>query len=315
MGRRRHRADRRDISGVLLLDKPLGISSNAALQQVIRLFQARKGGHTGALDPLASGMLPICLGEATKLSSWLLDADKHYEVTAKLGIATATGDAEGEVIREMDVPEFDGQRLDAVLQRFRGDIMQVPPMYSALKRGGRPLYALAREGKVVEREARPVSIHRLVVTSIDATGFSLQVSCSKGTYIRTLVEDVAHAMGSCGHVTMLRRSHVDPYVEQRMYAPEELEATAVAGLDALDALLVPVDQALRHWPSVMLDASQSARIVHGQALDWPGAGDDSNCRIYSSAGKFIGLGQVSGGRLLPRRLMAQVRQERAQEQR
>ncbi len=306
MGRRRKRPGSRDVSGVLLLDKPLGMSSNAALQQVIRLFKARKGGHTGALDPLASGMLPICLGEATKLSSWLLDADKHYAVTARLGMATATGDTEGEVVQEMDIPTFDRQRLEAVLQQFRGDIMQVPPMYSALKRDGRPLYELAREGKVVAREPRPVSISRLVVTNIDQQGFSLEVSCSKGTYIRTLVEDIAAALGSCGHVTMLRRRHVDPYEGRDMVPLTELESLAAKGYEALDALLLPVDQALLHWPAVTLDAAQSARIGHGQALDWPGGTDNARCRIYSASGRFIGLGQFSEGKLLPRRLMTQT---------
>lgn len=303
MGRRRKRPGCRDVSGVLLLDKPLGITSNAALQRVLHFTQACKGGHTGALDPLASGMLPMCLGEATKLSSWLLDADKHYAVTAQLGIATATGDVEGEVVREADIPVFDKARLEAILQQFRGDIMQVPPMYSALKRNGRPLYELAREGKVVEREARPVRISRLVATNINAAGFSLEVSCSKGTYIRTLVEDISKAIGSCGHVTMLRRRHVDPYEGKQMYTLKVLEAVAAKGAAALDALLLPMDQALLHWPSVTLDGAQSERIVHGQALEWADETKDSNCRIYSATGRFIGLGQLTGNRLLPKRLM------------
>lgn len=307
MGRRgRRQRHCRDVSGILLLDKPGGISSNAALQKVISLFQACKGGHTGALDPLATGMLPICLGEGTKLSSWLLDADKHYEVTAKLGIATTTGDTEGEVVREMSLPELDSSRLEQVLARFRGEIMQVPPMYSALKRDGRPLYELAREGKVVDREARPVTIHALALVTLRQDSFSLRVSCSKGTYIRTLVEDIAAALGSCAHVTQLRRTHADPFEGQRMITLEELEAVGAQGASELDAVLIPLDKALLNWPSVALDEAQSQRIVHGQVLDWPEPpGAQSHCKLYGPGQRFLGIGEVAEGKLHPRRLMAQ----------
>ncbi len=307
MSRRPKRRHYRDVSGVLLLDKPLGLTSNAVLQELIHLFKARKGGHTGALDPLASGMLPICFGDATKVSSYLLDADKHYQVTARLGEATATGDAEGEVVECLPVPGFDASSLQGVLERFVGDILQVPPMYSALKRGGRPLYELARDGKVVEREPRPVAIRKISLLDFDASHFTLAVSCSKGTYIRTLVEDIAQAMDTVGHVVMLRRTHVDPYAGQEMRTLEELQRLAAeGGLAALDACLTPVDQALTDWPRVQLDARQSQHILHGRILDWPDQPNGSaRCRIYSVSGDFIGLGEIAGNQLFPRRLMAQ----------
>jgi len=302
MVRRRRRRQGRDVSGVLLLDKPQGMTSNAALQRVLRLFRAAKGGHTGALDPLATGMLPICLGEATKLSSHLLAADKHYRVTARLGTATDTGDADGEVVAERPVPPFDAAALEAVLGGFRGEIQQVPPMYSALKRNGRPLYELAREGRVVERAPRAVTISRLEATAIEPRGFTLEVSCSKGTYIRTLVEDIAEALGSCGHVIRLRRHHVDPYGDQPMRTLDEIEALAARGLEALDALLIPVDQALPHWSAVSLNAADAARIAHGEALAW--SGKSRHCRIYGPDDRFLGLGEICDGMLYPRRLMA-----------
>ena len=305
MARRKRRG--RNVSGVLLLDKPQGLTSNAALQRVLRIYRARKGGHTGSLDPLATGMLPICLGEATKLSSWLLDADKHYEVTARLGEATDTGDAEGEIVRSCEIPEFDTASLEPVLARFRGEIMQVPPMYSALKRDGRPLYELAREGKVVEREARPVTISRLVLTELLPDGFTLEVSCSKGTYIRTLIEDIAEAMGSCGHVSQLRRSSVDPYADERMVTLDEIEQVAEQGFDALDALLIPVDRALSHLPAVSLAVGDAARIGHGQALEWV-AKQEGYRRLYDEEGRFLGIGEVRDDKLHPRRLMAGAEQ-------
>ncbi len=304
MARRGKRRQGRDISGVLLLDKPQGMTSNAALQRVLRLYRARKGGHTGALDPLATGMLPLCLGEATKLSSHLLSADKHYEVTARLGIATDTGDADGKLIAEQPVPPFDEAALEAVLEKFRGEIMQVPPMYSALKRDGRPLYELAREGKTVAREARPVTISRLEIIAIEPAGFTLEVSCSKGTYIRTLVEDIADALGSCGHVVQLRRRHVDPYADRPMHTLDELEALAEQGFEALDALLIPVDQALPHWSAVSLNETDAARIAHGQALEW--SGKSRPCRIYGPGERFLGLGEIRDGLLQPKRLMAGI---------
>ncbi|HFD87876.1 MAG TPA: tRNA pseudouridine(55) synthase TruB [Gammaproteobacteria bacterium] len=306
MSRRPKRRHYRDVHGIVLLDKPVGLSSNAVLQKLIHLFKARKGGHTGALDPLASGMLPVCLGEATKVSSYLLDADKHYRVTARLGIGTATGDAEGEIIEQLPVPVFDINSLQKTLVAFTGEILQVPPMYSALKRDGKPLYELARAGKTVERQPRPVSIRHISVLDFDETGFTLEVSCSKGTYIRTLVEDIAKAMGTVAHVETLRRTHVDPYESREMITFEHLERFAEEGLDRLDACLMPMDQALVRWPSVRLDQSQSRRIVHGAILDWSEDSDPVQCRMYSDQGAFLGLGEILDKRLYPRRLLAQT---------
>src|SRR5690606_13644483 len=235
------RIQRRPVDGILLLDKPAGLSSNAALQKVRYLLRAKKGGHTGSLDPLATGMLPICFGEATKVSGFLLDADKHYRVTCRLGVRTDSADADGAVVETAPVPALDAGRVNEVLARFHGDIQQVPPMYSALKYQGRRLYELARAGESVERAARTVTLHALVLDGMTADSLTLDVRCSKGTYVRTLVEDVAAALGTLAHVVALRRLGVGPYEGQAMVTLAELEARrAQAGNDALDALLLPV---------------------------------------------------------------------------
>ena len=232
----RVRPTRRELHGVLLLDKPLGLTSNDALQKAKRIFVAKKAGHTGSLDPLASGLLPLCFGEATKVSGFLLDADKYYVVSCKLGIRTATADAEGEVTETRPVPALDETVIERALARFRGDILQVPPMYSALRHQGQRLYDLAREGIEVPREARPLTIHELLLTGHTADSLSLEVCCSKGTYIRSLVEDVAEALGTCAHVTLLRRLAVGPFGRGSvMHSLTELEQKAGEGTEVLDA--------------------------------------------------------------------------------
>ena len=213
----------RHLSGVFLLNKPLGLSSNSALQKVRRLFNAQKAGHTGALDPLATGLLPICLGEATKFSHYLLDSTKRYQTTVKLGQTTTTGDVEGEILLQREVPALTAERIEAVLQQFRGDIQQVPPMYSALKRDGRPLYELARQGIEIERQARPVSIYQLTLLDFTQDRLVLEVTCSKGTYIRVLGEDIGEALGCGGHLIHLHRTQTGHFELIPSYTLEYLE--------------------------------------------------------------------------------------------
>lgn len=258
------RIARRQVDGILLLDKPLGLSSNQALQQAKRLFRAEKAGHTGSLDPLATGMLPICFGEATKLCGLLLDSDKSYVALMRLGRRTTTGDAEGEGVAESDTAGVTQSDLEAVRSRFLGTITQIPPMYSALKHEGRRLYELARAGEEVERAPRQVHIHALSFGPLSQGEVEVRVRCSKGTYIRTLVEDLAAAMGQCAHLGALRRESVDPFASQRMYAMEALEQAS--GTPDLDRLLLPLSSAVVGWPSVTLDPLALARMSRGQSV-------------------------------------------------
>ncbi len=297
------RREQRIVDGLLLLDKPVGLTSNAALQRVKRLFRARKAGHTGSLDPLASGMLPICFGQATKLSAYLLDADKTYRVTAKLGERTDTGDADGEVIERSPVSGLERADVEAVLPRFRGAIMQVPPMYSALKKDGKRLYKLAREGHEVERDARPVRIHELEIVSWDPQRPVLRVRCSKGTYVRTLVEDVAAAAGTLGHVAGLRRMSVEPFPEEGLVGMDTLERAADESDAALDAYLRPIDDAIAHWPAVHLNRDQAYYLLRGQPVHARVAQQAGLVRVYGDDRRFLGIGQVAQeGLLAPRRL-------------
>ncbi|MEJ2514498.1 MAG: tRNA pseudouridine(55) synthase TruB [Gammaproteobacteria bacterium] len=291
--------------GVLLLDKPSGISSNAALQRVRRIFGRVKAGHTGSLDPLASGLLPICLGRATRFSGFGLDAAKGYRVTARLGARTDTGDAEGEIVERGPWETVTEDALRQALNGFRGCIQQVPPMYSALKQGGERLYRKARRGETVERPPRPVEIFRLELTAFRPPEFSLEVDCSKGTYVRTLVEDVARAAGSCAHVTVLRRFAVGPFRESDLQSLEVLEALAEQeGPGAVAARLLPPDALLGDLPGVFLPEAEAARIQQGQPASVPTGGTQGMVRIYGPAG-FLGVGrQEAGGRVLPRRMMA-----------
>ncbi|HYW93626.1 MAG TPA: tRNA pseudouridine(55) synthase TruB [Gammaproteobacteria bacterium] len=304
-GRHDKRSQRRAVDGILLLDKPPGMSSNGALQQVKRLFRARKAGHTGNLDPLATGMLPVCMGDATKVSAFLLDAEKRYRVTCTLGARTSTGDTEGEVVETGPVGPEVSERLDAVLACFRGEIRQVPPMYSAVKHRGERLYRLARQGIEVAREPRAVRIHALEVLERGAESFVLDLRCSKGTYVRTLVEDIAREMGSCGHVTSLRRLGVGPYQDQPMHTLEKLENLAVQGLSPLDALCLPIDSALCQWPAVDLTPDTAFYLRQGQPVLVPRLPQEGWVRLYESERRrFIGMGEIiEDGRVAPRRLM------------
>ena len=293
----------RIVDGLILLDKPIGLTSNAALQRVKRLFKARKAGHTGSLDPLATGMLPLCFGQATKLSAYLLDADKTYRVTAKFGERTDTADADGTVVEESPVTQVDRQTLEAALDKFRGEILQVPPMYSALKKDGRRLYELARAGQQVQREARPVTIHDLRIESWDPEQPVFAVRCSKGTYVRTLVEDIAAAVGTLGHVAALRRLSVEPFPEDGVVSMDELERAAESGYDALDRFLRPIDEVIADWPAVFLNGDQAYYLLRGQPVHAGVAGECGLVRIYDEARRFLGVGEVlRDGRLAPKRL-------------
>lgn len=301
MGRRRKG---RAVHGILLLDKPSGGSSNQVLQRVRWLFGAAKAGHTGSLDPLATGMLPICLGEATKLSAQLLDADKTYVVRMQFGVATDTADADGEEIRRADFAHVSSEAIDAALGQFRGEIMQVPPMYSALKHQGKRLYELARKGEQVERAPRPVTIHGLDLLSFNADQADLRVHCSKGTYIRTLVEDLAEALGTCAHVTNLRRVQVGPF-DQAMITLDELAARQEqGGHAALDEWLLPCETALAGWPEVTLDASGVFYFRRGQAIQVRGAPTQGLVAAYGPQRSLLGLARIDDdGRVAPKRLL------------
>jgi len=304
---RRHKSRGRKVNGILLLDKPVGITSNAALQEVKRLLFAAKAGHTGNLDPLASGMLPICLGEATKLSAYLLDADKVYLGTCKLGVRTSTADAEGEIIESRAVPELDEAQVDAILERFRGDIEQIPPMHSAIKQNGQPLYKLARQGIEVERKPRQVTIHELRIVRLEGDEIELYVHCSKGTYIRTLVEDLGEALGCGAHLSQLRRIRVGPFQEEGMVTLDTLREEAEEGPEALDRFLLPLDTALGDYPEVKLSESSLFYVRQGQAVQVPQAPTAGWVRLFDNAGDFVGVGAVlDDGRIAPKRLISQA---------
>ena len=293
----------RDLDGILLLDKPEGLSSNQALQAARRIFNARKAGHTGSLDPFATGMLPLCFGQATKVSGQMLEASKTYRVNCQLGIQTSTGDPEGEITLEADVPQLDESTIVRTLLEFTGEIEQVPPMYSALKHQGKRLYQLARQGIEVERKPRKVEIFSLSLNSFTAESLILTVHCSKGTYIRTLVQDLAQAWGTVGHATGLRRLSVEPFNESAMVDMTQLEQLG-EDLPALDELLLSVDQALLHLPACRLDAEQSRQLKFGQRVTTsePVAG---RVRVYGPQDDFIGIGELDDvGVLHPRRLMS-----------
>jgi tRNA pseudouridine55 synthase len=283
----------------VLLDKPAGLSSNAALQKTRRLLQADKAGHVGSLDPLATGMLPICLGEATKIAGDILSGQKLYQFTVALGARTATGDTEGPVVETAPVPKLDQADVDEVLHHFLGHQSQIPPMYSALKREGQPLYKLARAGIEVDRPARDIEVHRLTLLELTAAQLQLEVLCSKGTYVRTLAEDIAKALGTCGHVLSLRRVYVEPFSGAPMESLESIAAAIAAG--TLPTIL-PVDAPLQHLPAIQLDAEAAGRIMHGQTVDQRGS-EVGRVRLYGAGGAFLGIGEADGaGRIRPRRL-------------
>jgi len=300
----RRRQPGRDVSGILLLDKPVGMTSNEALQVVKRLYRARKAGHTGSLDPLATGLLPLCLGEATKISAYLLDADKRYWVRVKLGQVTTTGDAEGEVVETRPVVGIDEARVRQALAHFQGTIQQLPPMYSALKHQGQRLYKLAREGVEVEREPRAVTIHAIMLLGLEGEEFEMAVHCSKGTYVRTLAEDIGAALGCGGYVSALRRTGVGPYLADRMVGLPEIEQRAEEGFEALDGLLLPIDSAVGHWPEVKLSEDAAYYLKLGQPVLVPKAPPNGWLRLYDARGRFLGVGEIEDdGKVAPRRLM------------
>jgi tRNA pseudouridine55 synthase len=290
------------LTGILLLDKPAGLSSNSALQRVKRLLRAEKAGHVGSLDPLATGMLPICLGEATKIAGEILSGRKRYAFTISLGNRTATGDVEGGVVETLPVPAAASDRhaVEGCLRRFLGRQMQIPPMYSAIKRDGQPLYKLARAGVEVERAPREIEIFELTLCGLDADGIRLETSCSKGTYIRTLAEDIARALGTCGHVAQLRRLHVEPFENEPMVLLDAVSAFAEAG--QLPPLL-PADRGVPHLPEVRLTVAAAARVTRGQPATAPAGIPPGRVRLYDGQGRFFGIGEADGfGTVQPRRL-------------
>ncbi|WP_411688624.1 tRNA pseudouridine(55) synthase TruB [Acinetobacter indicus] len=289
----------RHISGVFLLNKPLGISSNAALQKVRWLFRAQKAGHTGALDPLASGLLPVCLGEATKFSHYLLDSVKRYQTTVFLGHSTTTGDVEGEVLLEKAVPELSEEKILAVLQQFTGDIQQVPPMYSALKKEGRPLYELARKGIEIERDARPISIYALELLGFTDNSITLDVTCSKGTYIRVLGEDIAKALGSYGHLTYLHRIQTGHFDLIPSYTLDYLESLSEA---EREALLLPVYAPIEHFPQVQVPEGRAEYFCRGMESNIDHAA--ATQVLVFEGEKCLGLAEITDKkRLVPKRVL------------
>ncbi len=296
------------IDGIVLLDKPVGMSSNAALQEVKRAFRARKAGHGGSLDPLASGMLPICLGEATKLAGPMLAGRKCYQFQLHLGVQTATGDLEGEIVGKQPVPQLTREALQRALTAFIGRREQVPPMHSALRHQGARLYELARRGIEVERPPRDIEIGSFELLGLDESRLTLQVTCSKGTYIRTLGQDLATALGTCGYIDRLRRLWVEPFDAEAMVTIEGLQANA-AHPAGLERWLLPLDRGIESWPRVDLDADATRRMLDGQVLELHAAPrGEANVRLYGPAGQFLGIAQRDEqGRLAPRRLIANPR--------
>lgn len=298
---------KRDVHGVLLLDKPINMTSNAALQKIKYLLSANKAGHTGSLDPLADGMLPICLGAATKFSEFLLEEDKCYRVTAQLGITTTTGDAEGDIVKRCELKEISYERFAEVFNLFRGMIDQIPPMYSALKHQGKPLYALARQGVTVERKARSVMIYDLELLDKQIDYFSFNVHCSKGTYIRTLVEDMGEALGVGAYVKSLRRTGVGVYNETQMISLAEVTHRVEAnGCAAIDSELLSVADMMHKWPELTLPDASAFYMRRGQAIMIASAPTQGWVRLYMKNGDFLGMGEVlSDGKVAPRKLILQ----------
>ena len=302
---RRSKVKGRNVTGVLLLDKPPGLTSNDALQQVKALYQARKAGHTGSLDKAASGLLPLCFGEATKLSGFLLNADKHYHTVFQLGAQTSTGDAEGDVVFRGETGKLAHKQVAQALARFEGPIMQVPPMFSALKHKGERLYKLAHQGLEVEREPRAITIHHIKLLDYREAELELDIRCSKGTYIRTLAEDVGKELGCGAHVQTLRRIGSGPYTDAHMLALAQLEHAAEAGTAGLDELLLGIDTIVQDMPAVYLVDSVAYYLCQGQPVTVPHAPTRGLLRIYNEDKRFLGVGEVlPDGRVAPKRLVA-----------
>jgi tRNA pseudouridine55 synthase len=290
------------VDGLLLLDKPAGMTSNQALQKVKRLLKAKKAGHTGSLDPAATGMLPLCFGEATKICAYLLEADKTYRVTARLGEATDTGDADGQVVETAPVPDLSREDWEKTISAFLGDTEQIPPMYSALKQNGRRLYELARKGEVVERKPRPIRIEEISLLEISGSRLVFRVHCSKGTYIRTLVEDIAKSVGTVAHTARLHRETVGSFRAEDMLDLPGAEKAAEEGPEDLRARLLPADAALTGWLECQLEAADAERFCGGQAVVSQAEGEGL-VKVYGADQCFLGIGELSGdGRVAPRRI-------------
>ncbi len=298
----------RDVNGILLLDKPAGMTSNAVLQRVKKLFFAKKAGHTGSLDPIATGLLPICLGEATKVSAYQLDADKGYQVTIKLGLTTTTGDIEGDVTQARQVPVLGQAQLESVLASFVGEIAQVPPMYSALKKDGQPLYKLARKGIEVERKSRLITIYSIKLLELRDDEIDLEVICSKGTYIRTLSEDIGKKLGCGAHVKVLRRILSGEFSVNNAVTLAQLdEIRDHAPAESLDKLLLPMDSAIQDFAAVRLNLDMAHYIRLGQAVLVPKAPTAGLVRLYAGENEFLGIGHIlEDGRVAPKRLINQA---------
>ena len=294
-----------DVNGIFLLDKPLGRSSNSALQKVRYLFNAKKAGHTGSLDPLATGVLPICFGEASKVTAYLLDSNKRYTCTLQLGETTTTGDKEGDILQTRKIEQFSTDDLEKTLETFRGDIQQIPPMYSALKHNGQPLYKLARQGIEIKRKARDVTILHLECIEHTHNTISLDVKCSKGTYIRTLAQDIGESLGCGAHLSMLRRTEVEPFDCSKIYTIEEIEALLKSTEDSdLSKLLLPIDSVLQEHPLIVLCDDDLKRIQNGLKVTLDDIPDSQLIRLYSQENQFIGIGRHSSNKqLAAKRLM------------
>ncbi len=300
---RRPKARGRNVHGIFLLDKPAGLTSNDCLQRIKRLFNANRAGHTGSLDKLATGLLPLCLGEATKLSAYLLDADKEYIADCQLGITTSTGDTAGDILEQRTIPETSSSQFESALKQFRGSIEQIPPMYSALKHNGQRLYKLAYQGQVVERRSRPVTIHELECIHLENDRFTIRVRCSKGTYIRTLAEDIGEVLGCGAHILSLRRTSVGSFTTEQMIEMDALETLAERGADVLDGSLLSMDNAVTHLPIVHMETNTAAYLSQGQAVIVPNAPTEGLVRLYDADQVFIGIGHIlDDGRVAPKRL-------------
>ncbi len=292
-----------DVNGILLLNKPLGISSNKALQAARNIFRARKAGHTGSLDPLATGLLPVCFGEATKYSGYLLDASKRYRAQCRLGVTTSTGDGEGDILSHQSVA-VSREQLQQVLQQFSGRIEQIPPMHSAVKHDGERLYNLARQGVEVERKSRQIEIHSIECLSFANDIVELDVHCSKGTYIRTLAEDIGAALGCGAYLSALERTGVQPFWHDKSWTLDELRAISDDPARALSDCLLPLEAALCDWPEVELTADMSFYMQQGQAVQAPKAPTEGLVRLIDETQGFIGLGHIlSDGRVAPKRML------------
>ncbi len=301
---RRRRNKGRNISGILLLDKPIGMTSNAALQRVKRLFNANKAGHTGSLDPMASGLLPLCLGEATKVSGFLLDSDKHYTGTAKLGERTDSGDADGVVVQTRPVESYSETQIVEIFSQFTGEISQIPPMHSAIKVDGQPLYKLAHQGIEIERKPRQVEIFSLSLLAQREHELDIDVHCSKGTYIRTLLQDIGEQLGCGAHLNVLRRTGAGPFDIENSITLAELEQLAEEGFADMDARLLPMESALIDWPQVKLTEDSTHYLRQGQAVQVAKAPTRGWVCLFANDDRFLGVGQILGdGRVAPRRLI------------